>query len=126
MKKGNKKRKMNATSCKTADFDEIYMVCSIFLFSTVFAERNIIHEGGKMTIDYRFASEILRARTEQKRTQEWVAKKAGISERWYKSIESGKVRPSFWIGIQIAAALKLDMNRFLRDTANGMDDSSIE
>lgn len=117
---------MNARSCKTADFDEIYMVCSIFLFSTVFAERNIIHEGGKMTIDYRFASEILRARTEQKRTQEWVAKKAGISERWYKAIESGKVRPSFRIGIQIAAALKLDMNQFLRDTANEMDDSSIE
>ena len=71
-----------------------------------------------MTIHFRFASEILRARTEQGRTQEWVADRACISGRWYKAIESGKVRPSFGIGISIAAALGLDMNKFLRETAD--------
>lgn len=71
-----------------------------------------------MTIDFRFASEILRVRTEQGRTQEWVADKSRISARWYKAIESGRVRPSFGIGISIAAALGLDMNKFLRDTAD--------
>lgn len=70
-----------------------------------------------MTIHFRFASEILRARTEQGRTQEWVAEKSHISSRWYKAIETGKVRPSFEIGISIAAALGLDMNKFLRETA---------
>lgn len=79
-----------------------------------------------MTINYRFASEILRARTEQGRTQRWVAEKADISDRWYKAIESGKVRPSFRVGMQIAAVLGLDMNQFLRDAASEMDESSME
>lgn len=79
-----------------------------------------------MTINYRFASEILRARTEQGHTQDWVAKEAGISDRWYKAIESGKVRPSFSIAMKISVVLKLDMNQFLRDTAKELDESSMQ
>lgn len=68
-----------------------------------------------MTVNSQFASEVLRARREQNRTQAWVAERADTSIRWYQSIESGKVCPSFKVGIRIAIALNIDLNQLIRD-----------
>ncbi len=68
-----------------------------------------------MTVNSQFASEVFRARTEQNRTQAWVAEKADTSIRWYQSIERGKARPSFRVGIRIALVLNIDLNQLIRD-----------
>ncbi len=59
-------------------------------------------------------AKIKKARTQKKHTYEKVANETGFSVDYLKEIESGKATPSVGTLLQIARALELDSNFFLK------------
>jgi len=70
-----------------------------------------------MKMAYKFASALLKARTELRYTQSEVAEAVSVSIRWYQKIESGRRFPGSVVLVRLVLFLHIDMEE-LRDVAD--------
>lgn len=70
-----------------------------------------------MKMAYKFASALLKARTELRYTQSEVAEAVSVSIRWYQKIESGRRFPGSVVLIRLVLFLNIDLEE-LRDVAD--------
>ena len=70
-----------------------------------------------MKMAYKFASALLKARTELRYTQSEVAEAVSVSIRWYQKIESGRRFPGSVVLVRLVLFLNIDLEE-LRDVAD--------